>query len=419
MKKIYLSTAFLLVSIICFAQWTQVNNGITSIPLGARLIGASNTHLFAVAINVGVFKTNDNGNNWTQVTTPVGFSSPPVAGYYFGGKYFVGLNNSTNCISYTSDNGANWTSGIGSPASTVVRGFINLSTDLFAYTSTSGVYKSSDGGVNWSPSNTGLTNLKIASMTIINTKIVVATEGAGVFISSDNGNNWVQSNTGITGSLNGTFVWTMGTNLYFYTQTGNNYYSSSNQGANWSSAVKPSFLQSSIIGQTKSIKEIYRNGNNLYMISKTQFGLSINDSIFITTNEGINWTNITENLPNDVLGAGLTEFGGNIFIAYGSANLGIYRRATTAVGINENNFSDMIKIYPNPFNDKIVVSNLSSEKIKQVTIYDNLGKLIVSESVNTEHINTSSLSNGLYFMEILFSDNSTKTRKLIKQNTNH
>ena len=417
MRNIYLSIIILLVSVACFAQWTQVNSGINNLATGARLLGATNTDLFAVSIASGVFKTNDNGNNWTQVTTPVGFTSPPKCGYYFTGKFFVGLDNSTNCISYTSDNGVNWISGSGSPASTVVRGFISLSSDLFAFTSTKGVFKSSDGGVTWNTANTGLTNLKIASITTINNKIVLATEGAGVFISSDNGSNWVANNNGIIGSKNGTFVWTMGTNLYFYTMTGNQYYSSNNQGANWTTAIRPAFLQSSIIGQTKSIKEIYRNGNNLYMMSKTQYGISITDSVFITTNEGANWTNITENLPNDVLGGGLTEFGGNIFIAYGSSNLGIYRKGNT-VGIKENYLANLISIHPNPFNDKILLSNSSNKKIKEISIYDNLGKLILSETVNTEHINSPQLSNGLYVIKILFSDNSIAQKKLIKESIN-
>lgn len=240
-----------------------------------------------------------------------------------------------------------------------------------------------------------------------------------MFLSSDNGNNWTQSNTGITGNLSGTFVWTMGSNVYLYLKTLNRYYSSNNQGASWTTAVKPSFLQSSIIGQTKSIKEVYRSGNNFYMMSATQYGISITDSVFVTKNEGANWTNITENLPNDILGAGLTEFGGNIFIAYGSAYFGIYRRATTInVGTNENILVDLISIYPNPFNDKIVLSNSTNEKIKQISVYNNLGKLTLSEIGNTEYINTAGLSNGFYLMEIIFSDNSIVKRKLIKGSTN-
>jgi len=418
MKKIYISTVIFLLSLTCFAQWIQVNNGINNLATGARLLGSSNTVLFTVSIASGVFKTNDKGNSWTQVTTPVGFTSPPKCGYYFNGKFFVGLDNSTNCISYTSDNGSNWTFGIGSPASTVVRGFISLSSDIFAYTSTKGVYKSNDGGVSWNTVNTGLTNLKIASMTIVNTKIVLATEGAGVFVSSDNGSNWILSNTGIAGSKNGTFVWTMGSNLYFYTLTGNQYYSSNNQGSSWVSAVRPPFFQSSIIGQTKSIKEVYRNGNNLYMMSKTQYGISITDSVFITTNDGVNWTNITENLPNDILGGGLTEFGGNSFIAYGSSNLGIYRKVNT-VGLKDNYLADLLSVYPNPFIDKISISNSSNGKIKHISIYDNLGKLVLSDFSNTEYINTSFLSNGLYVMKIVFSDKSTAKKKLIKVGENH
>lgn len=414
MKNKYLLTLLYLTTFTCFAQWSQVNNGISNLSTGARLIGSTNTDIFAVSIASGVYKTNDNGNNWTQVNTPIGFTSPPKCGYYFNGNYFVGLDNSTNCIYYTSDSGENWTSGNGSPASTVVKGFLGLSSTLFAYTSSKGVYRSTDGGVSWNEINTGLTNLKIASMTSINSKIVLATEGAGIFISSDNGDNWVQSNSGMTGSLNGTFVWTMGDKLYYHSLVFNGYYSSSNEGVKWSSTSLPVFSQNSAPG-TKSLKEVYRSGNNLYMIVKTQNGLSINDSVYSTKNEGTSWANITGDLPNDVLGSGLTEFGDAIFIAYGSANLGIYKRSIdTSLGLKVEDLSELVGMYPNPFQDKIYLSNSSNNSIKQIFLYDNLGKTIKIELIDNQYIATSDLSEGVYLIEIQFTDDSIFKRKLVK-----
>lgn len=413
MKKINLSALIILAGInACFAQWGQVNNGIINLTSGAKLLGSSNTHLFAGTLGDSkMYRTIDNGNNWIEIQPPV-TTNVPECGYYFSGKYFSGLNSSMNCVFYTNDNGTTWNSVTGGPQTTVVRGFSSLSGNIFAYTSSSGIYKSSDGGSTWSAANSGLTNLNVIWMETINSKLIAATIGGGVFISTDNGASWVQSNTGIAGGdLNAELVWKMGTNLY-YTAQGGGSYLSNNEGTNWSSWTKPSVMGLGVM-------EIHRNGTNLYMESR-HFSGGMRDSIYITSNEGASWTNITANLSaTDLNASGITEFGGYVFIAYNlmSPNLGVYRNTTT-VGINDNELSNDISIYPNPFNDKIVLRNSSNETIKQVFIYDNLGKLVVSENGNAEYINTSGLNNGLYFMEIIFSDNSSTKRKLIKESTN-
>ncbi len=396
----------------CFAQWGQVNSGILNLTSGAKLLGSSNTHLFSGTLGgQKMYRTNDNGNNWTEIQPPV-TSNVPECGYFFSGKYFSGLNSSMNCVFYTTDNGTTWNSVTGGPQTTVVRGFSSLSGNIFAYTSNSGIYKSTDGGLNWSAANSGLTNLNVIWMETINTKLIAATIGGGLFISTDNGTTWVQSNSGIAGGdLNAEIIWKMGTTLY-YTAQGGGSYSSTNEGSNWISWIKPAVMGLGVL-------EIYRNGSNLYMESR-HFSGGLRDSIYLSSNEGVAWTNITANLSaSDLNASGITEFGGFAFVAYnlGSPNLGIYRRATT-VGINDNEISNYVNVYPNPFSDKIILTNSSNEKIKQVMIYDNLGKLLVIENKSTEFINTAELNNGLYFMEIIFSDNSTAKRKLIKVSTN-
>jgi len=408
MRKIIFFTVSLLASITCFAQWTQVNNGITNLTMGAKLLGSSNTHLFSGTLGgPKMYRTNDNGNNWTEIQPPVTLNVP-VCGYFFSGKYFSGLNSSMNCIYYTTDNGTTWNSVAGGPQTTVVRGFISLSGNIFAYTSNSGIYKSADGGLNWSAANSGLSNLNVIWMETINTKIIAVTIGGGVFISVDNGTTWVQSNTGIAGGdLNAELIWRMGTTLY-YTAQGGGSYSSVNEGSNWTSWTKPAVMG-------LGVKEIYRNGSNLYMRSR-HFSGGLKDSIYLSSNEGISWSNITENLSaTDLNASGITEFNGNAFIAYNivSPGQGIYRRLTT-VGIKDNILSNSFMMYPNPFNDRIILSNLSNKIIKHISIYDTQGKLVLSDNGSIGIINTSELNNGLYIIELIFSDNSTVHRKLVK-----
>jgi hypothetical protein len=313
-----------------------------------------------------------------------------------------------DCIYYSSDDGTSWNNVTGGPQTTVVRGFKNLSSNLFAYTSNKGIYKSADGGLNWSAANSGLSNLNVIWMETINTKLIAGTIGAGIFISSDDGATWIQSNTGIPGGdLNTELIWRMGTKLY-YTAQGGGSYSSNNDGATWTAWTKPLVMG-------LSVTEIHRNGANLYMESR-HFSSGLKDSVYVTSNEGISWTNITANLSaSDLNASGITEFGGFVFIAYNlvSPNKGIYRYSGIT-GISEKSFSDLTTIYPNPVNNKLYLSNASHQETKQVSIFDYQGKLVLFETENLNSINTSSLDKGLYTIEII-SENGYKTyKKLLK-----
>lgn len=399
---------FFCISITFFAQWGQVNNGINNLTSGVKLLGSSSTHLFSGTLGgTKMYRTNDNGNNWTEIQPPVA-GNVPECGYYFSSKYFSGLNSSMDCIFYSTDHGTTWNTVTGGPQTTVVRGFSSLSGNIFAYTSNKGVYKSTDGGLNWSAANSGLTNLNVVWMETINTKLITATIGGGVFVSSDNGTTWNQSNTGIAGGdLNAVLIWRMGTSLY-YTAQGGGAYSSANDGTNWLTWTKPAVMG-------LGVNEIYRNGSNLYMKSR-HFSGGLKDSIYMTSNEGVTWANITANLSaSDLNASGITEFGGFAFIAYNliSPGKGIYRKTTT-VGITENHLSKLITIYPNPFTDKLCLSNLSDDEIKQISIYDHQGKLILSESEDISSINTTTLNKGLYIIQLLLTNESIMYTKMIK-----
>lgn len=408
MKKHLLLTGLLFLNICCFAQWGPVNTGLANLTSGAKLLGTSNTHIFSGTLGgAKMYHSNTNGNSWIEITPPVA-GNVPECGFYENGKYFSGLNSSQDCIFYTTNNGASWNAVSGGPQTTAVRGFTSLSGIIYAYTSNKGVYRTTDGGLNWSTANTGLTNLNVAWMETINNKVFVATIGGGVFVSTNNGVSWSASNTGIAGgALNASYIWRMGTSLYYYEQ-GGSFYTSSNEGANWSVWAKPALMGLGIM-------EVYRNGSNLYLETR-HFSGGLRDSIYLTTNEGANWTNITGNLSASNLNAsGITEIGGFVFTAYNiiSPGLGIYRR-TTSLSTHEIELSDFITTYPNPFTDKISVSNYSNRAIKEILIYDNQNKLVMMTSSIDDSINTSELKNGFYTMKIVFKDNIQLCKKLIK-----
>lgn len=412
----------LLLSLTTSAQWTAVNTGISDLSQGAAVLGASSTHVFSKA-NAKMFRSSDSGNNWSEITPPI-TSNPTECGYFFSSKYFAGMNSSTDCIYYTSDNGDNWTAAAGSPPlTTVVRGFLGVSATLFAYTSNKGIYKSTDGGLNWDTANTGLSNLNVITMLATGSKILAATIGGGVFVSSDNGDTWTASNTGIAGGdLNVNLLWKMGSSIYMYPQ-GTQAYVSSNDGASWSNWTKPNQFGGALGGPTG----IYRNGSDLFLrvrhnyFNPVTFSITTTDSVYQSGNEGSSWTNITANLPSNLNGSGLLHNGSYLFTAFNSSSpsLGIYRYAagssptptspTTNIHLTES--ADALVVYPNPCADVVYFSG----SVVSVSFTNILGQTLIRESGILSSINTSSLPAGVYFVEAKTKQGNSYNTKLIKK----
>lgn len=87
--------------------------------------------------------------------------------------------------------------------------------------------------------------------------------------------------------------------------------------------------------------------------------------------------------------------------------------ATLLAGINDND-QNQFAVYPNPSNDKWLVSS-ASQKISSIELYDALGKKVaVYQADSTSFsINNENLSRGIYFAKV-YAENSVKSLKLVK-----
>ena len=69
-----------------------------------------------------------------------------------------------------------------------------------------------------------------------------------------------------------------------------------------------------------------------------------------------------------------------------------------------------VKVYPNPANSKI---NISSQfKIDKIDLYDMLGKLILTNKSESNVIDVSAITNGMYLLKI-YSGERSSTKKLV------
>ncbi|MGV7107305.1 FG-GAP-like repeat-containing protein [Flavobacterium sp. U410] len=82
------------------------------------------------------------------------------------------------------------------------------------------------------------------------------------------------------------------------------------------------------------------------------------------------------------------------------------------VGINGEN---QIKVYPNPADNIINISNLESLDVKSIKIYNQLGQVVLNNELQLNSINVSSLAKGVYILSIETKDNKKHTQNFIKK----
>ena len=408
MKKVLIIITIVLLASVTKAQWSQVNNGLQNLSLGVRSISGHNGKMYTGTLSgFKLYRSSDYGNNWSEISTPV-ISGIPVSTHSYGNRFFFGLNVSWDDLYYTDDDGATWQVAQGGPQSSVVRGFFTLSTTIFCYTSNLGIYRSTDGGTNWAQINNGLTILNVVKIEAIGSRLFACTINGGVYLSDDNGDTWVQSNSGISSShLAGYQLFRLGSDLYYIDQSTGRY-KSTDQGNSWNSITQPSFW-----GIKPRI--VYRNAqsDNIYM--KNAFGVYGEiDSLFVSYNEGVNWTNITGNLPQAFNEAELTEYNGYVFYAFDIlvAGEGVYRRGDFNSLSEKEEYA--IEIYPNPASDRI---NLTSEQpLESASLIDISGRTVFVRSLNFDKscsLDVAELPKGYYVIKLTTSSGNQVTRKVV------
>jgi hypothetical protein len=106
------------------------------------------------------------------------------------------------------------------------------------------------------------------------------------------------------------------------------------------------------------------------------------------------------------------DLDGNVDIAYGIYNRIGWIENLTILKIPEYQ-NDKLALYPNPTNGIFTVKSKAS--IQELAIYNRLGQLILSKTNQKNMIDISILSNGIYFLKILFENGSIETKKVVKK----
>ena len=85
-----------------------------------------------------------------------------------------------------------------------------------------------------------------------------------------------------------------------------------------------------------------------------------------------------------------------------------------AAGINEIEKLNSVFIAPNPVSDKVTIS--SKEIIQTISVFNNLGQTVMKQDVNAtqSQMDLSSMTDGIYFIQIQLKDGVKTTRKVVK-----
>ncbi len=291
--------------------WNERNTGLTT--LHVNTLASSSANLLAGTNGGGVFRSSDNGRNWTNCgsLTSGGITygvvrALAVSGQdHYAGTFGGGIFHSTNACS----NWAPINDGLGNSNVTAL---ILSGTTLFAGTEGGGVFRKLATDQSWQQVKEGLSNLKVRALAVSGLTVLAGTDGSGIFCSANGGQNWALCNTGFTNPNTTINALVVNAADVFACTSGDGVYRSSNQGMSWiplgreNEGLRNPFVSSIAINTS----------NPLLLLAGTAGG-----GVFRSTDQGQNWTAANNGMATSTINA-LTVSGSTLYA--GTAGGGVF-----------------------------------------------------------------------------------------------
>ncbi|NUN68141.1 MAG: hypothetical protein HUU02_00340, partial [Bacteroidetes bacterium] len=265
MKILYL---FLTMPVLAFAQWNNLSGpGLTNI----TAIATWGDQLLVGTSGQGIHATGDRGDTWRSLNGNI--SNFTVTALYGGDTIMLAgiTTGAVHGLYSSTDNGASWKKYTSPFANSAINTIFKADTVLFV--GSSSVYRSTNNGGSWQTASSGITLGAVTYKIIGVGSTVYAATSSGIFQSTNLGTSWTQVKT--TANLNEV--------PYAIASANGKIYSAS-----------------------------YNGGIN-----------SGKDSVYRSTDGGVTWTNIKNNLPASLYGRYLMAYGDTVF--YGLQGDGMYR----------------------------------------------------------------------------------------------
>ncbi|MBN1351431.1 T9SS type A sorting domain-containing protein [candidate division KSB1 bacterium] len=233
---------------------------------------------------MNIYRSTDNGASWMRLDVRSSGFKPRffytlainASGHIFAGTLGDGVFRSI-------DNGDHWTKvSTGLPDYTVVSAMeINHADHIYIGTY-EGVYRSTDNGDQWNAINNGLTQLSIKSLAINSSDhVFVGTDegmSGSIFRSTDNGGTWKEINTGLSDDQVEAIAINSHDHLFIDCRI--SIYRSTDNGDSWTE-----------VKWNVDCRALAINSNDHIFAGSSTFG------IFRSTNHGESWSQVNSGLP--------------------------------------------------------------------------------------------------------------------------
>lgn len=385
------------------SQWVSVsngNNGMTQY-LSIYSLTVNNGVIYAGSSNEGVYKSINNGNNWSLVAGLPSTGANCWALYSDGSSIFAGyFTGSTNSYRST-NNGTNWSTMV--MPSMYARDFIVKGQYLFASCWGGTVQRSTNNGANWVQMSSGISGGGLWHMMVAGSYLFVTAQSGGVFRTSNDGANWTQAINGLTNPV----VYSLcssGSRIYAGTD-GSGIFVSTNNGDSWSATGQ----------QSGTMYTLLVSGSTV--IAGGTLGVKT------STNGGTSWQEHNEGLTNGNVVCMISD---GVYLYAGTLGGSVFRRSLNQV-LAVNTITGEVpeqyaleQNYPNPFNPvtKINFSILRTGMVS-LKIFDVSGReinTVVNEVLNpgeySAEFDGSNLASGVYFYKLETID-FAETKKMI------
>jgi len=327
-------------------NWSPINNGIKTNDVISSIIINGNS-LLAATWGKGIFSSSDNGDSWIQKNYDLNGSF--ISSMAFNNNLYSG---GWGGVFLSSNLGQSWTDLNDGLISHSINAIASSGSNIYAGTQEKGFFISTNNGGNWVEANNGLTNTDVRVIGLKGDKIFAGT-GNGVYLSSNNGQSWSAANDGLLD----TYITSIAiSNDNIFVGTAKGVFLSSNDGTTWaeknngltcktvwSVACKGNNI---IAGTSLGIFISSDNGNTWLLKSNGVFNVmalavdgdniyaaTLEFGLFISTNNGNDWFQSNNNLSNISLRSLLINNG---FIYAGTIGSGVWKRNVKELSLNKN-----------------------------------------------------------------------------------
>lgn len=404
MKKLF-TMLLLLLTVSVQAQWSTVFNHSTYAMCGSGsdLYMSNNDGVS----NRGIYKSTDNGANWTKITTLQNIVAMDASGnkiYAAAGQY---SSLDTLGLWYSTNNGVNWvqhTQFRYNGVSTFLTSVKVVGTRVYVTYGKQLWY--SDNGSTFNSTTMLSETMNCIAANISGSAIYVGTGNQGsqkgyIYMSPNSGSSWIKIdslNSPVNNiTLDGAIIYATNYSLW----------KSTNNGGNWTE-YKPN---------NSSVYSMTITGNYIF--------LGTNQGIYMSANGGTTWVLKNQGLPSSGTGYYLSTQGNYLFTSFGQANSLVYRRLLSET-IDVRQISSVVtdyaleQNYPNPWNPATKIEySIPKSGLVTLKVFDILGKEISTlvdenQSPGTYSVNFqgAELPSGIYFYR-LQAGSYTETKQMI------